>query len=390
MGITIHSGIKQVRERLFAVPTPLPDAFSIHLDLVRFSAALAVFVAHLASVPITRGSVWPPLGQYGSAAVTLFFVLSGYVISYTTSFQEREAKSYVISRISRLYSVVLIALPLTFLLDSLGLALNPPFYQDPRILLKPASLAGYLSSLFFLNEYQVFGFGGISPGSNGPYWSMSFEASYYLIAGILLFCRRPLAIAVSLIVLALAGRTIAALLPLWALGFALQRLRIPSLRPGLWWLAFWASALLLVFSPSIDAFIPHLGARLFLPWGRGPFNRDITSDYFVALSFAIHLVSARALLADGCRPLERLEAPIRWLGSLTFPLYLFHYPALCLFAAICPWGDASPARLAFLAALSAALVIALAPICDALKRAIRKVLPSASLRIRSFLARAAR
>ena len=312
------------------------------------------------------------------------------MISHTTSFREREAKSYVISRISRLYSVVLIALPLTFLLDSLGLALNPSFYQNQKILWKPESLAGYLSSLFFVNEYQVFGFGGISPGSNGPYWSLSFEASYYLIAGILLFCRKRFAIPASLIVLALAGRTIAALLPLWALGFAVAATADPSLRLGLWRLAFWASALLVVLSPWIDAFIPHLGERLFLPWGRGAFNRDITSDYFVALTFAVHLVSARALLADGCRPLKRLEAPIRWLGSLTFPLYLFHYPALCLFAAICPWGDASLARLLFLAALSAALVIVLAPACDALKDAIRRGLPSASLRIRSFLARAAR
>ena len=76
MGITIQTGRVRFKERLFAAPSPLPDALSIHLDLIRFTAALAVFVAHLSSFPITRGSVWPALGQYGNAAVTLFFVLS--------------------------------------------------------------------------------------------------------------------------------------------------------------------------------------------------------------------------------------------------------------------------------------------------------------------------
>jgi peptidoglycan/LPS O-acetylase OafA/YrhL len=268
--------------------------------------------------------------------------------------------------------VVVIALPLTFLLDTIGMVLNPSFYSIQKVLWKPESWAGYFSSFFFVNEYQILGFNGISPGSNGPYWSLSFEATYYLLAGIVLFSRRAFWIPASIIVLFLAGKTITALLPIWMLGFLLFRIRIPDLKSIFLQVAFWGSALLLLFSPIIESHLPKSDGLIYLPWGRGPFNRDLVGDYFIAFTFAVHLISARALLSSGFRPLDRLQSTIRWLGSLTFPLYLFHYPVLCLFVAISPWGDTSVERVVFVSALTALIVIALTPVCGKLKKDIRK------------------
>jgi peptidoglycan/LPS O-acetylase OafA/YrhL len=351
----------------------MPASFSLYLDLVRFIAALAVFFSHLGTSPFTKNVLWWRLGEYGDAAVTVFFVMSGYVISFVSASGENNAESYFGSRVSRLYSIVLIALPLTFLFDTIGMALHSDFYAIQKVLLKQESLAGYISAFFFVNEYQAFGFNGISPGTNGPYWSLSFEATYYLLVGIVLFSRRMFWIPVTFVILALAGKTIAALLPVWALGFALYRMRTPEFKStSPVHAVFWGSALLLIFSPAIKQYLPSSSDHIFLPWGRGPFNRNLVNDYFIAAAFAAHLVSARVLLAEGLKPIDRLRSAIRWLGSLTFPLYMFHYPALCLFSAISPWGETSVYRAVFVSAMTGALVIVVTPVCDNLKTNIRK------------------
>lgn len=351
----------------------MPVSFSIYLDLLRFLAALAVFLAHLGSIPFSKDVLWAPLAAYGDIAVTLFFLMSGYVISYVYSRRENHPEAYFGSRVSRLYSIVLIALPLTFLLDAAGQFLNPAFYVLPKVLAKPESWTGYLSALFFVNEYQVFGFHGIVPGSNAPYWSLSFEATYYLVAGLALFSRRVFWIPASILILMLAGRTVIALFPVWILGFLLYRMKAGAAgRSGMALAGFAVSALLLVGFPFLAVHLPSSASRVFLPWGRFELNRDIVADYAVAAAFAWHLLCARGLLSAGFAPMDRLQSGIRWLGSLTFPLYLFHYPALCFFSTISPWPATSPWRVLFVATLSAALAIVLTPLCDRLKTSIRK------------------
>jgi peptidoglycan/LPS O-acetylase OafA/YrhL len=354
-------------------PAGMPMPFSLYLDLVRFMAALAVFLSHLDSVPFTRDVLWWRIGLYGDTAVTLFFVLSGYVIAFVSANQERTAESYFGSRVSRLYSIVLIALPLTYLFDTVGMASHPGFYNTPEVLGKPESWTAYIAAFFFLNEYQAFGFGGIVPGTNGPYWSLSFEATYYLLGGIVLFSRKMFWIPATIIILLLAGSAITALLPLWVLGFALYRIRLPEFTStSLLHVVFWMSALLIICSPGFTRHLPTSVDYMSLPWGRGQYNRNIIIDYFIAISFAAHLISARALMAKECKPIVRLRPAIRWLGSLTFPLYVFHYPALCLFSSICPWGDTSIKRAIFVSMMTALLVIMLTPLCDQLKITIRK------------------
>ena len=96
-----------------------------------------------------------------------------------------------------------------------------------------------------------------------------------------------------------------------------------------------------------------------MPWGRGPYNRDLVSDYLVAGVFGLHLVAARSLLHEGrAGVLARWQGGIRWLGSLTFPLYLCHYPLLCLVAALTPFDRASLAHVALVLAVTLLLVAA--------------------------------
>src|SRR4051812_7117966 len=106
-----------------------PRSFSLYLDLMRFLAAVAVFLDHLTSFPITGVEDGPRqglllIGNYGQSAVTVFFVMSGFVIAYVTTSRENSGWSYSVSRVSRLYSVVVPALLLTFGFDLAGQMLH--------------------------------------------------------------------------------------------------------------------------------------------------------------------------------------------------------------------------------------------------------------------------
>lgn len=353
-------------------------AFSLYLDLVRFLLALGVFIYHLALNPdtnaFTTGLLWEPLGIFGRFLVPAFFVLSGYVIAYVVASREQTARFYAASRISRLYSVVLAALPLTYLLDRAGMAINPELYALPKVLIKPESLAGYLSSLFFVNEFQVFRFNGIVPGTNSPYWSLSFEACYYVIAGLLLFMPRRFAIPAVILLLLLAGNTIAALLPVWALGYVLfrQQQRFAWRKEWAVALFFMSLALYLAMPFYADWLVPD-NFGLYFPWGRQQLNRRLLSDYTVAFWFGFNLLAAQQWLKE-TSVLERFAPFIRRLGALTFPLYCLHVPALYFFRSMSPWPRDSWANLLFISLGVLLLVAAVTPLCERLKKMLRKKL----------------
>src|SRR4051794_17257355 len=97
---------------------------SIYLDLVRVVAALLVFVHHLSLdfgcyARPEAGCVLVPY-HVGHSSVVLFFVLSGYVITYVAHERERTLSAFALARVARIYSVAVPALVLTMALDGLG------------------------------------------------------------------------------------------------------------------------------------------------------------------------------------------------------------------------------------------------------------------------------
>jgi hypothetical protein len=92
-------------------------SLSIYLDLMRVLAALLVLLFHtsfdrvggawLHPIFQDRGDVF---AQAGSAGVIVFFVLSGFVISWTAATKERTFESYIVNCLARLWSVVIPAL----------------------------------------------------------------------------------------------------------------------------------------------------------------------------------------------------------------------------------------------------------------------------------------
>lgn len=365
----------------------LAPCLSLYLDAFRFLAAAAVLVHHVVVYPFAReaphsGGNWHDVaGAYGSVAVIAFFVLSGYVIAHVTAARETSAGAYAVSRVSRLYSVILPALLLTWGCDTLGQSLAPEFYGNPHVLWKPPTAEGYLASMFLVSEYQAFGFGGIVPGTNAPFWSLSFEAAYYVLAGLALFAPRRVAVIAGILVLAVAGRTIAALSVCWIAGFGLYRLqsRAAFTLPAPWAVAV-ISAVALVAWPQLWHEGPREYRGLSFPWGRGPFKRDLVLDAGTTLAVVAHLAAMRPCLTERRALSVGLTRTVRWLGSLTFPLYAMHYPVICLVAAISPWRRDSWAQLVALAGVPLIVAAALTPGCEALKGWLRQRLAGWGLR----------
>src|SRR5215831_1518283 len=196
--------------------TPMPKAFSVYLDAVRFTAACLVYLYHSNQ----RWLVEPvlPASHYGHSSVIVFFVLSGYVIAYITATKEGKWQDYTASRLSRVFSVAIPAIALTIVLDAVGRQLVPSAYGYPFDWFGLRVLA----SLLMLDEVW---FVSITAFSNVPYWSICYESWYYVAFGILTFVRRSWAWPLLLVLALALGPKIALLAPIWAMGVLLYRWR---------------------------------------------------------------------------------------------------------------------------------------------------------------------
>jgi peptidoglycan/LPS O-acetylase OafA/YrhL len=344
-------------------------ATSIYLDFIRFSAAAVVFVGHTSGQLFTGGFLWQ-LGGYTRTAVIVFFVLSGYVIAHVLATRETSLRSYAASRFGRLYSVIVPALALTIFCDYIGLQRDPAFYYNGPWGYPDDNVAWrYITTTLLINRWWAFsGNGGMEPGINVPFWSLSFEAAYYCAIAILVFWRGWLKIVALLLLALLSGPSIVILAPLWFLGYFLYH--APK-----YWKPTPAAALALIV---IGGAVLLMSSRLRqLSWLMAEVrfidNKTLVMDYIDAVAFTIHLAgfgavgsSAESLL----RPLARVFA---WLGSLTFALYLFHRPLIQVLAVYSIGEPSSWQQRLWVFGGTLLIVATLGRLCERQKGAYRRV-----------------
>jgi peptidoglycan/LPS O-acetylase OafA/YrhL len=299
---------------------------STYLDGVRFLAALVVFLGHLAGKRFTGGLLWPVSAFMGDA-VTIFFVLSGYVIAYVSDTNERTLSSYTVNRIARIYSVAVPALLLTFVLDTIGRHLQPALYSADWGFSNDHAALRYLSALSFTDELW---WNHLDPGSLLPYWSLGYEVWYYMIFAAFWFCRGYPRYFLTVLFSIIAGPKILALFPIWLIGFATyhmaRNLTIPRR----------LSALILALTGMIV-----VAAFLWVAHtGKFPSDSRLVS-YGVGLVFAISILAVEGL-GNSAALLLPVAKPVRWLAGMTFSLYLFHLPVAQFLATIIPWGPQAP------------------------------------------------
>lgn len=298
----------------------MTPAESTYLDLVRFIAAVLVVITHFlqnALLPVEWSGVVPDLGR---EAVVVFFVLSGYVIAYASDTKYARLADYLASRASRLYSVALPVLLIAFAVDSIAMNLigteYPHSYQYEKYYF-------YIPfHLLFLGEVWTI---AERPFTADPYWSLSYEAWYYVWFATLFYFngwRRPLLfIAVALIV----GYQHWILFPIWLSGVALYRYRdvivmkVNAARIGM--MMSLVVILALEYSGG-DLWLWRLGRDSwpFDGWPQGSTDQYLL-DYVVAGSAIIHLYCARYAALEFLLPRATI---IRNLAAYTFSLYLIH------------------------------------------------------------------
>jgi peptidoglycan/LPS O-acetylase OafA/YrhL len=306
----------------------MPKSLSIYLDLVRLAAAVLVYLQH--SNLISDPRVF--LGAYGHSAVVVFFVLSGYVIAFVTDTKEREWTSYAASRWSRVYSVVVPAILLTLVADAIGRAHNPALYPYPWDQFTIRTLA----SLALMTEVW---FVAITPFSNVPFWSISYEGWFYIMFGAATFAPGHWRWTLPTLMLLALGPKIAVMFPMWLAGVALYRwqgLRLRSESAG--WLLIVVSWIGIVglhqtefFHWTYNLTRAWLGEWLFVQMN---FSKFALGDYVLTAFIVANFVGMRAVAHRFDRVLLPIERPVASVASVTFTLYLMHHPLLLCWSAV--------------------------------------------------------
>lgn len=340
----------------------MTPALSLYLDLVRLFAAIIVLLHH----------VWPtifpnnPLPWPGHEAVVVFFVLSGYVIAYST--KSDSFSDYFVSRSARVLSVVVPALLLSLFVAS----------DEP---VKYASATENFWHNWLLNATfmaQSFGFNAAMP-YNGPFWSICYEVWYYAIFAAWVFSPTRLRVLVTLAAIVVAGLKIVALLPVWLLGVALFRY-MPKFSPrfalalflgtGLAGFVFFYSgashAMRGMMSTAFPEFMLSLGA-----------SNQFIGDYILGIIVTFHF-AAVASMDKALGWMQKGAKQIRFASSFTFSTYLYHMPLTVLL-----WNVLGVSNPATFLCLLVALIVALGAVTERKAKVLRNVLSQPKLRFES-------
>ena len=322
--------------------------FSLFLDLVRFTAAILVVLSHFGNHNIGLPAAMP---DFGREAVVVFFLLSGYVIAYTTSEKSMSLREYVVARCARIYSVAIPVVLLCFFLAYVASQFSAGHINSSYQLQKPYV---YLP-LHFLFMGELWNLAEVPPWLI-QYWSLGYEVWYYVLFGVAFYLRGAKRLLLGAVVLLIMGFKLWLLLPVWLAGAYLYKyqkdLPLTALQARLAWLA--TLALLLAFKLyGVDHYLRALGTALwpFAGLHLGSADRFL-ADYVVAALIYLNFVLARQA---GFSSLQVLATPIRALAAYTFTLYLIHGPVMGLWQLFYPHN---PNSLADILLLSAAIGLA--------------------------------
>jgi len=305
-------------------PRPFSASFSAHLDALRAIAAIWVAASHIRTWNLVAAPVASYLPLAGHDAVIIFFVLSGFLICHAAA-RTPHLADFAIDRASRLYSVAVPIVLATWLLDGVMARLAPDAYAGYYQLAKPWLYIplhlGFLGEAWLLRE---------TPASIPPYWSLHYEAWYYVAFAAIVFARGAMRIALLVALGLLLGPKLIVLWPIWLLGAGLylRRHRLALGRTGARVLVV---ACVLAYAAieisGLDMSLWRTGTAVFVASvGFDPGNaRHFLSDYILAILVAGLLIG-----------LERAEWPLpprlarlsRLAAGYSFTLYLLHGPFL--------------------------------------------------------------
>lgn len=311
------------------------------LDGLRGVAALLVIWYH-----VFEGFATSPADQrlnHGYLAVDFFFILSGFVVGYAYDdrWKKMTVKNFIKRRFIRLHPMVVLGA----VLGAITFYIQGCEQWDGTAVPISMLLLALLLNLFLIPEYpgarsEIRGNGEMYP-LNGPTWSLFFEYIGNLLYAFFVrrFTTKQLAILVSLSAIALAayatmnmsgyghlgvGWTLAdnnllgGFLRLsfsFSAGLFMSRIFKPVKIRGAFWLCSALLAILLA--------VPYAGDES-APWKNGIYDSICTIIIFPILVY---------LGASG-KTTDNISSRIcKFLGDISYPVYIIHYPFMYLFYA---------------------------------------------------------
>lgn len=285
-----------------------------HIDGLRAIAVLSVIAFHTAKysgMAVTGGLT--QLIRAGSHGVDLFFVLSGFCLSYPVlaKMQNQGETPFDLSlfasrRIVRIVPPYLLAI-LTFLglltaLHAFGVLPPKPMPQSGLTLTDVA-----MQSLFLDKDVRLL---------NGSFWTLPIEFRWYFVFPFFLWLwvRSPrLFVALGslafLLILTRAGSVDLFLLPAFLLGIVAASLRVRRANFGIW--------------PAIAFLVLLFGAYATMaPTG---WDYDFNPLWYLAAFAFVLTVNGNALLARALA-----VWPLAAIGLASYSIYLVHEPSIAL------------------------------------------------------------
>lgn len=287
------------------------------LDVLRFLAALSVVGYHYTvkspAAPEWEGPVPHELvgfgtwAAYGAMGVSLFFVISGFVILMTA--WGRDVPHFVASRIGRLFPGYWVSAAVAALIT---------VFAWPQGLLRTLTKGQILLNFTMLHgAYNV-------PDLDRVYWTLFYEARFYVLLALFMLIgitrQRVLAFAALWPIVGAIAQTTGqsfltmVLMPDYAPFFAGGMLLYVLYRDGhdlLTWLLVGMNAII-----AVNFSMEHFTVNLSIDTGFA-IHKTVVGAVAVACFALVALVSLT--------PVRRLHA--RWMvvaGALSYPLYLLH------------------------------------------------------------------
>lgn len=359
------------------------------VDLLRGLAILAVMLLHFS---LTYSLITSPFAAVlpkdwlralflnGNYGVTMFFVISGYLITSNSLKRYGELagtslQSFYTLRAARILPPLLLVLVIIVSLGCLGL---PSFRNEHDGVPLPASffVLGVLSVLTFWHNVLMESVGYWFNYGMNIFWSLSVEEVFYLAFPLVcVILRRDVLIAlVCLVLIAVAPIYRAAhvhdelyfmygylaCFDAIALGCLTAMLRARTPAP-----------------PSVRLSLTVFGSVLLtVSYLYGFSGHEVWGFSVVALSTGCLLYSDAQRKARTSQAWDLPLAPLRWLGRHSYELYLFHIVILAAMRNFVPRGEMAaawklPAVLAFIPVSALAAHLVARYYAEPLNRAIR-------------------
>lgn len=333
------------------------------LDGLRGVAALFVIWYH-----VFEGFATSPIDQrlnHGYLAVDFFFILSGFVIGYAYDDRWKTSmtrKNFFKRRLIRLHPMVVMGA----VLGAITFCIQGSEQWDGTKISMSMVMLALLLNLFLIPAVpgtgpEVRGNGEMYP-LNGPSWSLFFEYIGNILYALFIH-RLSTKVLTVLVVLSGAGLASFAICNLsgfghlgvgWSLidynliggflrmffAFSIGLLMSRNFKPLHIRGAFWICSLVLIAFLSV----PHIGGEE-EPWMNGIFDSVCTIIIFPMLVY---------LGASGKTTDKSSSRICKFLGDISYPVYIVHYPFMYLFYAWL-WGGSE--KIPFEEAWPVALVV---------------------------------